>query len=432
MHFLQGRIRDYAWGSPEAIPAFFGRPPASINVAEIWLGAHPNDPAIVDAGASIFDEKQLYFRDFAASGVPETAASASSQASRESSFETTSGIPLDEWIAKDPVAALGEAVTERYEGKLPYLLKIIAPNEPLSLQVHPSIEQAKRGYRREDAQGIPRDCPQRNYKDQNHKPELVYALSTFEALVGFRAPRRIGDVLEGLDTPLARKLHAMVRRKGVRAAFETLLSASTRPEAEEVEAIARACTARLKEGSPSPRADRVVGVLAQRYPGDPGVVASLLMNPVTLTPGEALFVSAGTIHAYLKGIAVEIMAASDNVLRAGLTPKHVDVPELLTVLHSTASPPTRIAPERVNSSVSTFYAPVDDFELSSIRLKDASVAQKVRGFGPRTVVCLSGAATLSANGKKKTIRAGQAVFVPAADGKLTMRGVGHLVQAAVP
>ena len=173
-------------------------------------------------------------------------------------------------------------------------------------------------------------------------------------------------------------------------------------------------------------------MLSERYPGDPGVVASLLMNPVTLNPGEALFLSAGTVHAYLSGVAVEIMAASDNVLRAGLTHKHVDVPELLAVLNSSASPPPRIAPERVNAAVSTFYAPVDDFELSEIRLRDANTRVRVRGIGPRTVLCLRGAAQLEAGGRVRSVIAGQAVFVPASDGQLTMRGIGHLVQAAVP
>lgn len=279
---------------------------------------------------------------------------------------------------------------------------------------------------------MPRSAPDRNYKDRNHKPELAYALTTFEALAGFRARRRIGEVLKGLDAPLAQRLRAVLGMGGVRGAFEYLLREQTRPSPEEVAEVAEACAARPAADSPSARADRVAAMLSERYPGDPGVVASLLMNPVTLNPGEALFLSAGTVHAYLSGVAVEIMAASDNVLRAGLTHKHVDVPELLAVLNSSASPPTRIAPERVNAAVSTFYAPVDDFELSEIRLRDANTRVRVRGIGPRTVLCLRGAAQLEAGGRVRSVIAGQAVFVPASDGQLTMRGIGHLVQAAVP
>ena len=339
---------------------------------------------------------------------------------------------LTEWIAQDPEAALGESVVERYGTSLPYLLKVIAPAEPLSLQVHPTIEQAEEGFAAEETAGVPRSAPDRNYKDRNHKPELAYALTTFEALAGFRARRRIGEVLKGLDAPLAQRLRAVLGMGGVRGAFEYLVREQTRPSPEEVAEVAEACAARPAADSPSARADRVAAMLSERHPGDPGVVASLLMNPVTLNPGEALFLSAGTVHAYLSGVAVEIMAASDNVLRAGLTHKHVDVPELLAVLNSSASPPTRIAPERVNAAVSTFYAPVDDFELSEIRLRDANTRVRVRGIGPRTVLCLQGAAQLEAGGRVRSVIAGQAVFVPASDGRLTMRGIGHLVQAAVP
>ncbi len=408
---LRGRTRPYKWGSASAMPCLFGKPVAEGPVAEVWLGAHPDDPASVGVGTSIFDDSQLYPSKVAAGPPAQT---------------------LSEWIAQDPGSVLGESVVERYGTSLPYLLKVIAPAEPLSLQVHPSLEQAEEGFAAEEAAGIPRSAPNRNYKDRNHKPELAYALSTFEALVGFRARRRIGEVLKGLRAPLAQRLRAVLGMGGVRGAFEYLLREQTRPGPEEVAEVAAACAARSPGDSPSVRADRVVVMLAERYPGDPGVVASLLMNPVTLNPGEALFLSAGTVHAYLNGVAVEIMAASDNVLRAGLTPKHVDVPELLKILNSTASPPTRIAPERVNAAVSTFYAPVDDFELSEIRLRDATTRVRVRGIGPRTVLCLQGAAQLEAGGQVRSVISGQAVFVPACDGELTMRGIGHLVQAAVP
>ena len=408
---LRGRARPYQWGSTSAIPGLLGKPPAEGPVAEVWLGAHPDDPASVGVGTSIVDDSQLY-----PSRVPPGPPSQS----------------LAEWIAQDPEAALGESVVERYGTSLPYLLKVIAPAEPLSLQVHPAIEQAEEGFAAEEAAGVPRSAPNRNYKDRNHKPELAYALTTFEALAGFRARRRIGEVLKGLDAPLAQRLRAVLGMGGVRGAFEYLVREQTRPSPEEVAEVAEACAARPAADSPSARADRVAAMLSERHPGDPGVVASLLMNPVTLNPGEALFLSAGTVHAYLSGVAVEIMAASDNVLRAGLTHKHVDVPELLAVLNSSASPPTRIAPERVNAAVSTFYAPVDDFELSEIRLRDANTRVRVRGIGPRTVLCLQGAAQLEAGGRVRSVIAGQAVFVPASDGRLTMRGIGHLVQAAVP
>ena len=199
-------------------------------MAEVWLGAHPDGPASVGVGTSIVDDSQLY-----PSRVPPGPPSQS----------------LAEWIAQDPQAALGESVVERYGTSLPYLLKVIAPAEPLSLQVHPSIEQAEEGFAAEEAAGVPRSAPDRNYKDRNHKPELAYALTTFEALAGFRARRRIGEVLKGLDAPLAQRLRAVLGMGGVRGAFEYLLREQTRPSPEEVAEVAEACAIRRR---PAPTA----------------------------------------------------------------------------------------------------------------------------------------------------------------------------------
>ena len=414
MRRLQGRVRPYAWGAHDAIPGLFGYPPAPEPVAEVWLGAHPDDPAVVgcDEHAPLFDLNQVYQGEYPV---------------RPSAAEQS----LADYIAADPCATLGPSVAEVSEG-LPYLLKLIAPAEPLSLQVHPSREQARAGFATEEKAGIPRQAPQRNYKDTNHKPELTYALTRFDALSGFRAPRRIGTVIRGLETPLSNRLLQIIHDAGVRAAFTFLLSPDTAPTAEEVTAVAAACARRAPEESPSPRADAIVTRLAQKYPGDPGVVASLLLNPVTLRPGEALFIPNGTVHAYLSGLAVEIMATSDNVLRAGLTHKHVDAAELLRVVDAVAAPPIRIAPERVSRIMSTFYAPVEDFQLSAIHLWDANAREPIRSEGPRTVICLEGAAQLEAGGQRADVNAGQAMFIPADDGQLTMRGFGNLVLASVP
>ena len=210
---LQGRVRAYEWGSLRAIPELFGKEAAEGPVAEVWLGAHPDDPASVGRVHSIFDESQLYPSRVAPRAV---------------------GPSLDEWVAQDPDLILGESVVERYGARLPYLLKLIAPAQPLSLQVHPSIAQAEEGYAAEEAAGVPHRDPRRNYKDRNHKPELVYALSTFQALAGFRARRRIGEVIEALGTPLTDDLRRVLRSRGVRGAFEFLLSEPTRPGADAV------------------------------------------------------------------------------------------------------------------------------------------------------------------------------------------------------
>ncbi|MDK6926541.1 MULTISPECIES: mannose-6-phosphate isomerase, class I [Actinotignum] len=461
---IQGRARDYAWGGTSALPALFGYAPAETRVAEIWLGAHPDDSAQVIAAqdAPLFDLAQLYpsaptgeHRIGRESEVNEPGRAAlrgvrgrrrsrrragpvrgprTPELPEESATLVAPGGPsLRDLIARDPEEMLGADVARRHGGELPYLLKLIAPHQPLSLQVHPSLEQARAGFEREEAAGISRTAPHRSYRDRNHKPELAYALTPFEAICGLRTPRRIAEVLGGLGLPLTNRLAALVEERGVGAVFADLLSAGTRPAPEQIEQVVAACAARLERGaSPSPRADRIVETLAQHYPGDPGVVASLLMNPVTLRPGEALFIPAGTVHAYLSGTAVEIMAASDNVLRAGLTPKHVDVAELLRIMDDAAVPPIRIAPEHMSEAVSTFYVPVDDFELSVVHLRDATTIEKLRSRGPRTVVCLEGAVEVFAGGRREPLNSGQAVFVPHCDGELAVRGFGDVVVASVP
>lgn len=391
-------VQSYPWGSATAIPEMLGLPPRDEPTAELWLGAHPGAP---------------------------------------SSVRTADGdVPLDRFVTGDPHGLLGEDVVARFGASLPYLLKVIAAERPLSLQVHPHLDAARAGWAAEEAAGVPVADARRNYKDPNHKPELVYALTTFEAMCGFRAPRRAAELLAGLDAPLARDLSQVLRDeptyRGIRSAFRRLLEPELRPSGEEVHAVAEACRRRLLDGSPSPRADRTVELLAEAYPGDPGVVTSLLLNPVTLQPGEAMFVPAGGVHAYLHGVAVEVMANSDNVLRAGLTPKHVDIPELLANVDYVAAPPIRIAPEVFQGATRVFYAPVDDFELSVTTVED-DAEHPLPGRGPRVLLCLDGALTVRASDQGALeLRRGEAAFVPASDGALTTWGRGVLVQADVP
>lgn len=398
MQRLTNPVRDYAWGSTTAIPELLGTEPDGRPWAELWLGAHLSAPSTVVTGAG--------------------------------------ARPLDEVIAEDPDAALGSDVVARFGPTLPYLLKIIAAETPLSLQVHPHLDQAREGFEAEEAAGVPVAASSSNYKDRNHKPELIYALTTFEAVCGFRAPRRAAELLAGLDAPLAvslaEVLHAEPTYRGIRTAFRRLLDPELRPSAEEIAGVVAASARRLEEGSPSPRADRIVTRLAEHYPGDPGVVVSLLLNPVTLQPGEAMFVPAGGVHAYLHGLGIEVMANSDNVLRAGLTAKHMDIPELLAAVDYVAAPPVRIAPEAHSTVSRVYYAPVDDFELSVTHVADAET-HRIPGRGPRVLLCLDGALTLTdAAGRDLTLTRGASAFAAASDGPLTVRGSGTLVQADVP
>ena len=398
MFRLDATTQPYAWGSVEAIPELLGHEPTGAPVAEAWFGAHPSSPSLL----------RLEPR----------------------------AVALDAHIAADPRAVLGADVVDRFGDSLPYLLKVIAAEQPLSLQVHPSLERARIGFAVEDAAGVPVSAPTRNYRDRNHKPELVYALTTFEALCGFRAPRRAAELFDGLDARLARELSAVLHDapsvEGIATAFRRLLDPELRPSAAQVEELAAACRARLAAGSTSPRADRIVDLLATHFPGDPGVVTSLLLNPVTLQVGEAMFVPAGGVHAYLSGLAIEVMASSDNVLRAGLTGKHVDIPELLANVDYIAAPPIRIAPETFHGATKVFYAPVDDFELSVTTIADERL-HPLPGRGPRILLCLEGRVRVeSAGDGGLDLARGQSAFVPAADGALVVSGAGRLVQADVP
>lgn len=465
MKRIQGRIRHYAWGSREAIPRYFGLSSASLPIAEVWLGAHADAPAKVDVLPSslLFDPLELdsfcpeesphptpldlaHHRDNRTEflrggdyGSPVILPDAQKGAA-PTVFEGTVHENLRGYVASDPAGILGKDLARANGGELPYMVKIIAAAEPLSLQVHPSRLQAREGFSREEALGIARSSSQRLYKDANHKPELVYALSDFFGLAGFRAPRRIAAVVEDLGLDLTSRIRDIVMDSGVKAAFQFLLDPDTRPSQVEISQVVEACRIRIQGESPSLRADSTLIRLAQKYPDDPGVVASLLLNPVSLRPGEALFIPSRTIHAYMEGLAVEIMASSDNVLRAGLTEKHVDAAELLRVISPEAAPPVRIAPERMSTVASTFYAPVDDFELTVMRLKDANEWMRVPArSGPRTVLCLEGAVQVESHprsalgaGQRMSIDRGQAVFAGDNDGDLSLRGFGRIVIASVP
>lgn len=397
---LEPRIQHYAWGDERAIPEFLGRAADGAPWAEAWYGAHPTAPSLLPDGT-----------------------------------------PLDAAIAARPRAYLGASLERIFGERLPYLLKLIAPAKPLSLQVHPTREHAAESYAAENAAGLALSDPARNYRDDNHKPEMVLALTRFEALCGFRTPRRAMQILDGLGTPLSTRLHRLLvdspTAHGMRAAFRTLVSASMRPSAEEVVEVAEACAARLASGgSPSLRIDRIVGYLQEHFPGDPGVVAAMLLNPVTLQPGEAMFVPAGAIHAYLSGLGVEVMAASDNVLRAGLTPKKVDADEMLQCVSVVAAPPLRVAPESLTETTAAYFAPVDDFELSVTTVADPGGSfqprHRIPGSGPRILLCLEGEVLVQSDTGRRMLGAGRALLVPAPSGDVRIGGHGRVVQASVP
>ncbi|MFE4817079.1 mannose-6-phosphate isomerase, class I [Streptomyces sp. NPDC056704] len=381
MDRLGNTVRPYAWGSTTAIPRLLGVEPTGEPQAEMWMGAHPGAPSRTARG------------------------------------------PLDEVIAEDPEKELGRAAVAKFGPRLPFLLKILAAGAPLSLQVHPNLEQAKEGYEDEELRGVPISASHRNYKDANHKPELICALTEFDGLCGFRNPDETAELLAGLDVdslkPYVDLLHAHPEDAALREVLTAVLSADPDDMAHTVTEVAAAC-AHLG-GAYAPYAD-----LAHHYPGDPGVIAAMLLNYVQLQPGEALFLGAGVPHAYLNGLGVEIMANSDNVLRCGLTPKHVDVPELLRVVRFEAGDPGVLRPEASPDGEEVYATPIDEFRLSRYALAEGAAPHDLTRDTPQILLCTSGSVRADGN----TLAPGESVFVPAGE-KAEVFGSGTIFRATV-
>ncbi|MDR6980361.1 mannose-6-phosphate isomerase [Streptomyces sp. 3330] len=381
MDRLDNTIRPYAWGSPTAIPHLLGAEPTGEPQAEMWMGAHPGAPSRTDRGT------------------------------------------LVEIIDADPQKELGAATVAKFGPRLPFLLKILAAGAPLSLQVHPDLAQAAAGYADEERRGIPVDAPHRNYKDANHKPELICALTEFDGLCGFRAPTHAADLLDGLGIdslkPYVDLLHAQPEEAALREVLTALLTADREEMAHTVARAAAACD-RLG-GAYAPYAG-----IAHHYPGDPGVIAAMLLNHVRLQPGEALFLGAGIPHAYLDGLGVEIMANSDNVLRCGLTPKHVDVPELLRIVRFEPADPGVLRPEAAPDGEEVYETPIDEFRLSRYVLSPGAPAHDLTLPTPQILLCTAG--TVRAG--EHPLTPGTSVFVPAGH-KAEVAGAGTVFRATV-
>ncbi|WP_313661936.1 mannose-6-phosphate isomerase, class I [Cellulosimicrobium cellulans] len=423
---LENTVQPYDWGSTSAIQDLLGVEPDGRPAAELWMGAHPLAPSRV---------------------VPDGAAHPG-EAPRPGGT-TASGTSLADLVRADPVGVLGQRVLDQYGPRLPFLLKVLAAERALSLQVHPHPHRARAGFNRENREGVARDSPLRSFHDDQHKPEMVVAVSRFEGLSGFRRPARILELLDGLDGDLVARMRAALRARpteaGVREAFTLALHARSEPDvaADLVRTVAslRARAERgpvTGSGSPrrtSRRADATVLALAEQHPGDPGAVVSLMLNRVTLAPGESMFVPSGHVHAYLSGCAVEVMASSDNVLRAGLTSKLVDVDALLECATCTPGPAARPRLVDDGSGLVTYRPPVAEFALRVGQVAGDAPA-RLPAVGPRVVLCLDGAVTLAAGvgeGSGETpLARGESVFVPHAAGALNARGEGRVVVAYVP
>lgn len=426
MERLDPAVRHYEWGSRTAIPDLLGLPASDRPWAELWFGAHPQGPALVGETAT----------------------------------------PLDHAVAADPVAALGLEAAACF-GRLPFMVKVLAAARPLSLQTHPGAEAARAGCAREDGLGLPRTSPERSFKDDSPKPELICALTPFEALCGFRPPDRILALLESIDTPVLDpmrcRLAADPTPDGLRDLTAWLLGRDRAAAAEFNRQVARAC-------SPAPVSERAEGAerrlglgqtagerasgegresdewameralvvdLEAQFPDDPGVAVALLLNRVILQPGEALFLGPGLLHSYLVGTGVEVMASSDNVIRAGLTSKATDIPAFLEVVATDPVTPDIQRPEPVGG-VADYRAPVSEFSLQRIEVNgEISV-----GGGPAVLLCTRGRARVGdtrvggarAGGQEAgdlEIGPGEAVWTDARTEAVTLRGEATVFRAGI-
>ncbi|GAA4473194.1 mannose-6-phosphate isomerase, class I [Rhodococcus olei] len=406
MHLLHGALRTYAWGSRTAIAELCGRPvPSNHPEAELWLGAHPANPSGLQVGEST--------------------------------------VSLLDAIAADPVGQLGTRARAGFGDRLPFLLKLLAAEEPLSLQAHPSAAQAKEGFTREEAAGIPLDSPIRNYRDDSHKPELVVALTRFEALAGFRDPHRTVDLLRALDVPALEHYIALLEGQpdssGLRALFTTWITLPPPALGTLLPQILEGCVRYLSGPAESrvyAREIRTVLGLGESYPGDAGVLASMLLNRITLEPGQGLYLAAGNLHAYLHGLGVEVMANSDNVLRGGLTPKHVDVPELLRVLdfEPLTGPARTASAAGPGDPVYVYATPAPEFALSRIELTPGCPDAELRRPGPRILLCTAGSVTLRCGDEHLVLERGQSAWIAAVDPAVTVStraGSAQLFSATV-
>lgn len=370
---LKGTLQHYAWGGRDYLPELLGQPPSDQPFAELWMGDHPRGMAQVQTDEGL--------------------------------------LPLGELLQQHP-EYLGTASVAQSGPRLPFLFKVLDVEEMLSIQSHPTKEQALAGFAEENELGIPLDAPHRNFKDDNHKPEAMVALTEFWLLHGFRRPEQIRSLLSEL--PEFQALQAPFERGGIYLLYKTIMEW---PQ-EVVDAHLRPLASRLRlaEGLTPSSPDFWAARAFEQYPGqdgqgyDRGVFSIYLLNLVGLLPGQGIYQGAGIPHAYLQGVNVELMANSDNVFRGGLTPKHVDVPQLLKHLSFEPVVPKVIHGEPQSAAEWAYPTPAEDFQLSRIALAEGASYESPAAATAQIALLLSGEAELSTG---QVFRRGEAFFVPA-------------------
>lgn len=394
---LKNTIQPYAWGSHTAIAELLGvRPQPGSPQAELWMGAHPKAPSRVAVDGK--------------------------------------WVSLEELVERYPQEILGRETATAFGNSLPYLFKVLAAARPLSLQAHPSLAQAREGFERENALGIALDAPQRNYRDANHKPECICALTPFWALHGFRQISEVLALAGRLDLPIFENLLSVLRRRpdarGLKLFFQAMM---TLPAAERTTLSTRAVDRASRLAAEDP-VYRWMSRLGAAYPGDIGIFAPMVLNLILLKPGQALYLPAAELHAYLEGTGIELMANSDNVLRGGLTPKHVDVAELLKVLNFEERTAHVLVPQPRANGERIYECPAREFVLSAVTVEPQTpyVSPPVRSVEILLSTAGSAGITDRGTGEEIAFPKGRSVLVPAAVKGYTLTGEAVVFKAAVP
>jgi mannose-6-phosphate isomerase len=394
---MKNTVQEYAWGSYTAIAELLGKDsPSKTPQAELWMGAHPKAPSMVKCNGN--------------------------------------WISLLELIEKNPDHILGKKVSEKFDNRLPYLFKVLAAAKPLSIQAHPSIDQAKQGFERENRQGIPLDAYNRNYKDDNHKPECICAKTLFWALNGFRKISEIVGLMEKIcPQGLKKQLDTLRGQQSpleLKKFFQTLMTMNRQ---QQTQIISRAVS-NVKNYTDDDPAYKWMIDLHKEYPADIGVFSPILLNLICLEPGQAMFLPAGELHAYLDGVGIELMANSDNVLRGGLTPKHIDMPELLNVLNFEERKVNILETEQINECEWVYESHAEEFILSIIHVKEGIIYNSPADRSIEILLCSDGKATIADLGEndKMVIDRGKSIIIPAVVKKYSIQGDAAFYKAAVP
>lgn len=386
MQKLINSVQNYAWGSHTALTDLYGiANPDNLPMAELWMGAHPKSSSkITDASGQVRSLRDV--------------------------------------IDADKATLLGRDVADRF-GELPFLFKVLCADNPLSIQVHPNKKASEEGFAKENAAGIPLDAAERNYKDPNHKPELVFALTPFLAMNAFREFSDIVSLLQPVSGAHTSIAHFLQEPNAERLSqlFASLLNMQGEEKSRALAVLKAALNS--QQGEPW----ETIRFIAQYYPDDSGLFSPLLLNVVKLNPGDAMFLFAETPHAYLQGTALEVMANSDNVLRAGLTPKYIDIPELVANVKFTPKPAADLLTQPSQHGAELdFPIPVDDFAFSlhDLSPQDARVAQQSAAI----LFCLEGEAVLRKGEQQLVLKPGESAFVAANESPVSLSGVGRIAR----